>query len=150
MAQLGTKTESLFPRKGNKTTLTVVAAAFRGVRYKMNLAMEELKEQWRVEKAALQLADAQRDIREVRQNYCTYSRMAAAVFTIIPVNKKIVRNHFGPALPALLLLFSLKSMFLVHKISQVAYNYSRYFRRQSRGIISANIGTVIHISPPGG
>lgn len=35
-------------------------------RYKMNLALDELKEQWRVEKAALELAGAQRDIQEVR------------------------------------------------------------------------------------
>lgn len=35
------------------------------VRYKMNLTMDELKEQWRVEKAALELADAQKDIQEV-------------------------------------------------------------------------------------
>lgn len=31
----------------------------------MNLALDELKEQWRVEKAALELAGAQRDIQEV-------------------------------------------------------------------------------------
>lgn len=37
-------------------------------RYKMNLAMDELKEQWRVEKAALGLADAQRDIQDVSSN----------------------------------------------------------------------------------
>lgn len=34
-------------------------------RYKMNLAFDELKEQWRVEKAALELAGAQTDIQEV-------------------------------------------------------------------------------------
>lgn len=34
----------------------------------MNLAFDELKEQWRVEKAALELADAQRDIKDVSSN----------------------------------------------------------------------------------
>lgn len=34
-------------------------------RYKINIKMEELKEQWRVEKAALELAEAQMDIKEV-------------------------------------------------------------------------------------
>lgn len=34
----------------------------------MNLAFDELKEQWRVEKTALELADAQADIQEVSLN----------------------------------------------------------------------------------
>ena len=40
-------------------------------RYKMNLALDELKEQWRVEKAALELADAQNDIKDVSSNTIT-------------------------------------------------------------------------------
>lgn len=37
----------------------------------MNLALDELKEQWRVEKAALELADAQNDIKDVSSNIIT-------------------------------------------------------------------------------
>ena len=43
-------------------------ALFHIARYKMNLAMDELKGQWRVEKAALELADAQNDINDVSSN----------------------------------------------------------------------------------
>lgn len=35
-------------------------------RYQINTKLDELKEQWRIEKTALELSDAQRDIKEVR------------------------------------------------------------------------------------
>ncbi|CAM9218906.1 unnamed protein product, partial [Ectocarpus fasciculatus] len=53
--------------------------------YKMNLALDELKEQWRVEKAALELAGAQRDVQEIKADLDLCMDDIAAV-------KKSIRN----------------------------------------------------------
>lgn len=47
----------------------------------MNQKLDELKEQWRVEKAALELADAQNDIKEVSVTATTYIGCLAAPTT---------------------------------------------------------------------
>ncbi len=46
----------------------------------MNLAFDDLKEQWRVEKAALELADAQTDIQEVRFNHKLIKKCITVVY----------------------------------------------------------------------
>lgn len=45
----------------------------------MNLKMDELKEQWRVEKAALELASAQKDIKDVSPPPTHYFRVHSLI-----------------------------------------------------------------------
>eukprot|EP00752_Nemacystus_decipiens_P018220 g16349.t1 len=60
--------------------------------YKMNLAMDELKEQWRVEKAALELADAQNDIKDIKDDLELCLEDIAAVKKSIKNAKRRIKD----------------------------------------------------------
>ncbi|CAN0023331.1 unnamed protein product, partial [Ectocarpus sp. 12 AP-2014] len=60
--------------------------------YKMNLALDELKEQWRVEKAALELGGAQRDIQEIKGDLDLCTDDIAAVKKSISNAKRRIKD----------------------------------------------------------
>ncbi|CAM9629410.1 unnamed protein product [Scytosiphon promiscuus] len=60
--------------------------------YKLNLAMDELKEQWRVQKAALELAGAQRDIQEIKGDLQLCAEDIAAVEKSIKTAKRRMKD----------------------------------------------------------
>lgn len=60
----------------------------------MNLALDELKEQWRVEKAALELADAQNDIKDVSSKVTMLLERRLSVFLRYTREGKRIRLVF--------------------------------------------------------